>query len=424
MPLKSSLRYLGPAHLAAAASVARACPAARRLLRGTQVPLPPVPEQPLPYNHQLLRRLRRVARGAGRLVAGGREGSAVGTIAAFLVLRRTGWPVSVEIAGARAQPAARLCLWGVPVLGELPGEAEPDRVIRSGPQLAATRPRLPAVPSIEPPFQASGLQARSGPVSKVSCEGTLGHCLSAALEPLGGISAAVAPGQSVLLKPNFNSYHPSPASTRFDLLSATIELLREAGAGEIAVGECSAIALSPTRGVVRRAGLVGWAEERQVDLILFDEHPWRPCPVPGRHYRHILVPESLQRFDRLIYLISAKTHRQAGVSLSLKMGVGLMHPVQRIALHADHLPERIAETSLAVRPDLILADARQCFVSGGPDVGEVREPGLLLASADPEALDETLMDVLAAHGATDLAAGQQQVDAARNLRSGVTPWTG
>jgi len=358
-------------------------------------------------------------------MAGGREGPAVGALAAFLVLRRTGWPASVEISDAGTRPSARLCLWGVPVLGELPAGGQPARVIRSGPEVVAARPRLPAVPSPEPSFGKADLSRLPGPsrhsVSKVTCERPLRECLPLALEPLGGISSIVSPGQSVLLKPNFNSYHPSPASTRLDLLSCLVELLREAGAGEIAVGECSAIALSPTRGVAQRAGLVRWAADQDVELILFDEHPWRSCPVPGRHYQNILVPECLERFDRLIYLVSAKTHRHAGVSLSLKMAVGLMHPVQRIALHADHLLERIAEISLAVRPDLAIADARRCFVSGGPDVGEVREPRLILASADPEALDEALLAILATYGATGLDAGRRQVDAARDLRSGVIP---
>lgn len=404
MPLKSSLHYLSPAYLATASSLARACAPARRLLHGAEVALPPVPEPPMPYNHQVVRRVRRTARGIGKLVAGSRDGPAVGTIAACLLLRRAGWPVSLEISKAGGRPSARVCLWAVPILGELPSGAEPDCVLRSGPEVVLVEPRLPTPPSET--------------VSQVSCQGALQESLRSLLAVLGGIPAAMSPGQSVLLKANFNSYHPSPASTSVDLLSATVELLREAGAGPIAVGECSAVALSPTRQVVRRAGLLRWAEEHGVEVILFDEHPWCSCPIRGRYCQEIIVPACLERFDRLIYLVSAKTHRQAGVSLSLKMSVGLMHPAQRIALHADHLPERIAEISLAVRPDLIVADARRCFISGGPDVGEVREPGLLLACANPEALDEALIEVLGAEGATGLERGRRQVGAARELG----PW--
>jgi uncharacterized protein (DUF362 family) len=401
VPLKRSLRYLSPAYLATAASLARACLPARRLLRGLDLPLPPVAGPPSPYDHQLVRRLRQMARGIGRLVAGRRDGPAAGTVAAFLLLRRTGWPVSVEIGKGTARPAARLGLWNVPILGDWPGRAQPDRILRSGPEVRLVEPRSPA--------------PLSETVSRAPCKGALRDPLRIVLEPLGGPSAAVAPGQSVLLKPNFNSYHPSPASTSFDLLSCVVELLREAGAGRIAVGECSAIALSPTRPVVQRAGLLRWAEEHGVEAILFDEQPWCSCAIGGQHYQAIIVPECLQRFDRLIYLVSAKTHRQAGVSLSLKLGVGWMHPVQRIVLHADHLPERIAEISLAVRPDLVIADARRCFISGGPEVGEVREPGLILASLSPEALDETLIQLLEAEGAAGLEPGRRQVEAARAL---------
>lgn len=38
--------------------------------------------------------------------------------------------------------------------------------------------------------------------------------------------------------------------------------------------------------------------------------------------------------------------------------------------------------NLCWQPDLIIMDGRKAFVSGGPDKGQVIEPGLLLASAD------------------------------------------
>jgi uncharacterized protein (DUF362 family) len=123
----------------------------------------------------------------------------------------------------------------------------------------------------------------------------------------------------------------------------------------------------------------------------------------------------LDQFDRLLYLVSAKTHHAAGASLSLKMSIGLMHPAQRMELHADHLVERIAEASLAARPDLAIVDARRCFVTGGPAEGEVRFPGVMLAGADLESLDEAALEVLAAYEAVGLGAARRQVEVARAL---------
>lgn len=331
-------------------------------------------------------------------------GNPAAVIAAWLELRATGWPCSVEIGKAEGRPAACLRLWGEPVLGTAPPALTPERCYEAGTPVRETVPRLPA--------------RSDGHVTQVSCSGSPTGDLTGLLEPLGGLGAVVRPGDSVLIKPNFNSYHPPPASTALDLASCVVARLREVGAARIAMGECSANSLAPTRGVVTRAGLTEWAAREGVEVILFDEESWRACPIPAGHWPHLLVPEALTRFDRLIYLASAKTHRAAGASLSLKLGVGLMHPVQRIALHANDLAERIAEIALAVRPDLAIVDARLCFVAGGPEVGETRKPGLLLAGMDLAALDSAALAVLRAHGASGLAGAEEQIEAARRAAGG------
>jgi uncharacterized protein (DUF362 family) len=52
-----------------------------------------------------------------------------------------------------------------------------------------------------------------------------------------------------------------------------------------------------------------------------------------------------------------------------------------------NLAEKIADLNLRVHPNLMIMDGRQCFISGGPAKGELRNPGLVLASGDRVALD-------------------------------------
>jgi uncharacterized protein (DUF362 family) len=74
--------------------------------------------------------------------------------------------------------------------------------------------------------------------------------------------------------------------------------------------------------------------------------------------------------------------------------VGFMHPFQRIALHKDHLEERIAELSLAVQPDISIIDARKIFVDGGPDKGTIAETKTIIVNNDLLDADLSAYDLL------------------------------
>ncbi len=360
----------------------------------------PVPE---PYDSLLVDGLRGVVAHLSRRTDTGGGLAVRAAAAAFLECRDRGWHCSLHLGAAPHPTRARLDLWGAPVLEV--GDPAPDMrcAARCGEVLERVPPR---VPTEDDPT-----------VARIEAGEDLAADLTRLLGRLGGLPSLLRPGAKVLLKANFNSYHPAPASTGLDLLTATAEVLRQAGAAHIALGECSAIALGRTRAVLRRAGLPEWAKAQGVQLRCFDEEPWQVCAVPGRHFREIVIPACLPEFDHIIYLLSAKTHRLAGVSLGLKMTIGFLHPAQRLELHRDHLIERIAECSLAVRPDLAVLDARRCFITGGPVDGTVAAPGLLLAARRLEPLEEAGLEVLDAHGAVGLDLGREQLGSLLALRA-------
>jgi uncharacterized protein (DUF362 family) len=63
-------------------------------------------------------------------------------------------------------------------------------------------------------------------------------------------------------------------------------------------------------------------------------------------------------------------------------------------LHARNLEEKIADLNLVVHPDLIIMDGRKCFISGGSACGELRNPNVVLASADRIAMDVEAIKVI------------------------------
>ncbi len=64
-----------------------------------------------------------------------------------------------------------------------------------------------------------------------------------------------------------------------------------------------------------------------------------------------------------------------------------MKPKERMSLHARKLQEKIADLNKLINPDLIIMDARKCFIKGGPSSGELKEPNIVIAGTDRKEID-------------------------------------
>ncbi|KPJ54565.1 hypothetical protein AMJ47_04110 [Parcubacteria bacterium DG_72] len=120
----------------------------------------------------------------------------------------------------------------------------------------------------------------------------------------------------------------------------------------------------------------------------FDERKWVEKEIPEAKYlKKVKVPKFLDRADKLILLPCLKTHNLSQFTGALKLSVGFMKPWQRTPLHLWYLQEKIAELNKIIKPDLVIMDARKCFISKGPSSGRLVEPDLILASKDRVAID-------------------------------------
>jgi len=205
---------------------------------------------------------------------------------------------------------------------------------------------------------------------------------------LTGFKKFIKKGDVVLLKPNFNTADPFPASTDFEFLKCVVELVYEAGPKIVMLGDSSTISLN-TRKIMEKLGIF---ELEKMDcppkIYVFDERTWVKKEIPsGKYLKKVWVSQYLDRADKLILLPCLKTHNLAQFTGSLKLSVGFMKPFQRIFLHSRHIQEKIAELNKIIHPDLIIMDARKCFINKGPDKGEIREPNLILASKNRVAID-------------------------------------
>jgi len=258
------------------------------------------------------------------------------------------------------------------------------------------------VPPVEPKSRTANQWQRDGKalVSKVEATADVKTSVQKAVALLGDLDQVVRSGDKVLVKPNFNSPDAFPGSTDLVFLRAVVELLLETGAS-VTIGESSGGMWRPTRTTFRKLGVFELGRQLGVPVIAFEDHAqdWVRVRVSGDYLGHVTVPRSAYEADRLVYLPCMKTHRQARFTGALKLAVGFMHPGERRRLHARHLEEKIAEINLCWQPDLIIMDGRKAFVAGGPDTGQVVEPGIILASGDLVATDVEALGVLLAHEA-------------------------
>lgn len=230
-------------------------------------------------------------------------------------------------------------------------------------------------------------------VSKVRGTANVKESILKAVNLIGGFGKAIEKGDDVLLKPNFNTADPPPASSDPEFVKAVIELLFEHGAGKVFVGESSMFSLH-TRNVFKETGMLSKAEETGAELVFFDEGKWVKVPTGGKYLKTVSLPETALNATKLVYACCMKAHKFAKFTLSLKLAVGFMKPSERMLLHMRHLEEKIADLNLVVRPSLIIMDGRKCFINGGPACGELREPNVVLASGDRVAIDVEALRII------------------------------
>ncbi len=235
-------------------------------------------------------------------------------------------------------------------------------------------------------------------VAKATITGRdLKDVVKAAVDAIGGVHRALQPQDRVLLKANFNSDDPFPASTDLGFLTAVVEVLRGEGITNLTLGERSGWPWMPTTKVLKAMGVFEAAKRLELPVIDFDAGPWMDVLLGGqaKRWKAAAYHQSLKGFDKIVYLPCMKHHFLATFTMSLKLTVGLTHPVEMQYMHADYdqgktdepMYLKMIELSLPVGPDLIIMDGRKSFVTGGPDNGELVEPNVILASGDRIALD-------------------------------------
>jgi uncharacterized protein (DUF362 family) len=241
-------------------------------------------------------------------------------------------------------------------------------------------------------------------------------------------------GKRVVLKPNFNSADRPPGSTHDDVLRTLVEQIYAMGAEAITVADRSG--MGNTRGVMESKGVFELGEELGFETIVLDELPpsdWEMIQPKGSHWtRGFALPRFCLESGAIIQTCCLKTHRFGGhFTMSLKNSVGMVashlgggHDFMNELHQSRNQRKMIAEINVAYSPALVVMDAVDAFVSGGPARGKQVSPGVVVAGTDRVAIDAVGVALLRHFGTTpEVSKGpvfeQEQIARAVELGLGV-----
>jgi uncharacterized protein (DUF362 family) len=242
-------------------------------------------------------------------------------------------------------------------------------------------------------------------------------------------------GKQVLLKPNFNSADPAPASTHQETLRTLVGELWAMGARSITVADRSGMGI--TEDVMRDLGVFDMAKELGFQALAFDhlaKEDWVVLQPPESHWKTgFAFARPCLEAEALVQTCCLKPHRFGGhFTMSLKNSVGMVAAVvpgtsydYMTELHSTPDQRRmIAEINTAYTPALVVLDGVEAFVTAGPDKGARRWGEVVLAGTDRVAIDAVGLAVLRHLGYTGIASRgsifqQQQIARAVVLGLGV-----
>jgi uncharacterized protein (DUF362 family)/ferredoxin len=236
------------------------------------------------------------------------------------------------------------------------------------------------------------------------------------------MAAFVRPGWRVVLKPNIlRAASPDSAIiTHPAVVRAVALMVKEAGATPI-------LAESPAgpfnSGMLRlaysRGGYDKVAEETGLELN-YDVSSIQVSHPEGRLIKRLDILKVIDEADAVIALPKFKTHNLTRLTGATKILFGVVPGVTKFGYHAKlqnamRFSEMLVDVITYVKPVLNVMDAIVCMDGNGPSGGEPYMANLLMASADPYAMDVVGATLV---GMEPLSLPPLKVAAARGLTTG------
>ncbi len=213
---------------------------------------------------------------------------------------------------------------------------------------------------------------------------------------LGGMSAWVRPGQTVLLKPNLLSARTPEqgVTTHPEVVRAVIRMVKAAG-GSPMVADSSCNALKIER-VWEKTGFKAMCEEEAVPLVNLEKAGSVQFNREGVVYS---VAKPVLDAALVINMPKLKTHMLTAFTNAVKNTYGTLPGFQKTMLHKQYpTPSQfcafLATLYARIKPGLTITDAIIAMDGNGPSAGDLVPLGFLAGSNDGVALDGALCHLL------------------------------
>lgn len=231
-------------------------------------------------------------------------------------------------------------------------------------------------------------------VSVVICDSyekeTVYAAVKACVGALGGIASFVKPEERILVKPNFlcAAEAEKAVTTHPAVIGAVLRLLKEAGMEHVMLGD------SPGSGTCREAlGKLALTETELYGAAIADMNKEVLTPTPnGRVAKELYFAEEVTGADAIIGVCKMKTHALERITGAVKNMLGLICGRRKAACHVKHpsateFAKLLADIHIATPQRLHIMDAITAMEGNGPASGTPVKMNMILASADPVALD-------------------------------------
>ncbi|MCG3226511.1 MAG: DUF362 domain-containing protein [Candidatus Heimdallarchaeota archaeon] len=241
-------------------------------------------------------------------------------------------------------------------------------------------------------------------------------------------------GKKVILKPNFNTADPPPASTSIDTLRALIIKLQEMYARSITLAERSGPV--STHECLEQKGIYNLAEELDFEIVNLAEVPLEEYillkPEKSNWDNGFLFAKIYHEAECIVETCCLKTHHAGHFTLSLKNAVGMVprrnlngNAYMKEMHNSFKTRSMIAEINSVFNPALIVLDGVTAFVDGGPARGTLKEANVIVAGTDRIAIDAVGVAILRILGTTpEISEGsifeQEQIARAVELNLGIS----
>jgi len=208
----------------------------------------------------------------------------------------------------------------------------------------------------------------------------------------------------VIVKPNFNTADPAPASTHNDTLSQLIIEIKNRKASEITLAERTYQSFDE---VISEKNIQEMSKALGFKIQNLDLDEYTVFNRDGLHWKNgFRLPNIINNAEYLVTTSCLKTHFKGVITMSLKLSVGIIPTLHMKELHSSkNINSMIAEINLAYEPDLIVMDGVKTFISGGPSRGTVADGNVVLAGSDRIALDAVGTAILIELGTNKIKRG-------------------